>query len=296
MKQANHYFRSPVGDELRMFRGVSLDAIGLFVWLRLYTFDNEPSGFLVDQYHRPLAMKRLADTIGEKNARCENLFTELRQARLVQSVPEYTALLARAADRGRRAARKRDYFVEMLRDVWPAQPTSLDDVYLVAQLVDQALETAYGKKTGALGGNDDLIKDEGAEVVNHVDNHQEPGVDNHVVKAQSQRSEVRVLKKETPARVREEVFPSDARMDWLLEQCRQFLEDPIVAEMAHNDPDEYVAAFARKVGGYTPTEFEMLRERWSRRRISACVVRFPAARARVAERLMSQLALPLGGN
>jgi hypothetical protein len=170
VKQVNHYFKCSVGDELRMFRDVDLDAIGLYVRLRLLSFDNDPSGFFVDAYHRPVELKRLADAMGEKNARFQNLWSDLRTLRLVQSVAEYSSLLERLAERNRRTLRKQEIFTEIVRGVWPDGPASLDHIHVIPQLVDQLLDTMYGAKFGRRGGNPSLLPGS-SDVVNHVDNH-----------------------------------------------------------------------------------------------------------------------------
>jgi hypothetical protein len=158
-KNANHYYRGLVGDEERAFRGVSLEAEGLWSKLRRISFDCDPSGFLVDHLRRPYDLKYLADTlmtsaegpitIAEKNRRFGVIFQEVRGRLLVQSLAEFMAQLDRAAQRGKRAKLKQRAFSAIVDEAWPGGPVSLDEIYLLPALIEQQLETSYGKRTAA---------------------------------------------------------------------------------------------------------------------------------------------------
>jgi len=296
-KNADHYFKCIVPDELRMFRDTSKEGIGLYVCLRNFSFDSDPIGFLVDHHHRPFDSRRLADAVGEKNARFSALFDEIRQQKLIQTVPEFASFLGRLASRNRRANRKLALFQELVVGVWPDGPMALDDVCLVPQLLDQRLDSLYGQRTGKLAN----AAAEGADVVlGLVYQGGVPPSPPTLVHPQRSESEVRGqsqnLKKEISHETRATKLPSPARFDFVVEQVRQFHADRVVLEMRAADPDEYAREFELRIG-YAPAEFEELRERMAiarRPAVSAYVVRMPSKR-KARRRSDVQLQLMPGG-
>lgn len=82
----------------------------------------------------------------------------------------------------------------------------------------------------------------------------------------------------TPANARG-ALPSVARFDFLLERYRKFHEPVAVQEMQAADPEAYALEFERFIG-YTPSEFEDLRERMAgrRNRVSGYVLQWPIAK------------------
>lgn len=298
-KNSDHYYKAKVGDRARMFRDTSLEGLGVYTRLADFSFDSDPMGFLVDHHHRPYDLKRLADAIGEKNNRFAHIYAEVRQQRLILTVPEYDELLARLARRNKRSKRVHEIFTKLVGDVWPEAPTALKDFLVVPEILDQRLESLYAQRNGVLGGNPGLSKNDGEDNPEDILDVNLPLLlvvnpeDNLEVKPQSH-SQSQILespKRETPSVARETRLPSAAKVDWLLEQHRKFEAEPIVQEMKLLDPEAYAAAFEQRVGGYSPEEFDELRRALAeerRGRVSAMVLRMPRVQPR---RNQMQLAL-----
>lgn len=144
----NHWFKVIVGEEDRLFRGVGLNAEGLYSKLRRIAHDCDPYGFLVDHASRPLTQQYMADCVHLRNGEFSTILRELRERRIILSAVELEAQLSEAAMAvNKRSRTKLQLFLNLASKVVGNQ----SEVLTVPGLVDQHLETLFGLKFNPRG-------------------------------------------------------------------------------------------------------------------------------------------------
>lgn len=148
-KNSNHWFRCVVSDEERMFRGVGVQAEGLFAKLRRIAFDCDPVGFLVDHTRHAHEQEYLADCVHLPNGTFRTTLRELRDRQIVQTVDEFRAGLSEALHRNKRPDRRVAAMLEVFDPLVASLASASGEVLLIPTLVTEYLSTVVGRKTGA---------------------------------------------------------------------------------------------------------------------------------------------------
>ena len=120
-KNRNHWFQVIVGDEERMFRGVGVQAEGLFAKLRRIAFDCQPIGFLVNHTHHAHDAEYLADCVHLPNGQYRATLRDSAIARSFRPSPSIEQALPKAPEPIKKRRRCSRYSTPL----WPVFPRHL---------------------------------------------------------------------------------------------------------------------------------------------------------------------------